>query len=110
MKVGILILWPMEIVFVVRWEFWLLLLQEMTVKTMYLGAQWPDRPWLLVSLCVSGPHLFLITVMFLGTIYCHFPFVRFFLNYSRNCGKVGIVSIFPLSGICPPMAYVLASF
>lgn len=44
MKVGILILWPVEIVFVVRLEFWLLLLQEMTVKTMYLGAWWLDRP------------------------------------------------------------------
>lgn len=40
MKLGILILWPVKVVFVlvVRWEFCLLLLQEMSGKTLHVGA------------------------------------------------------------------------
>lgn len=103
MKLGILILCPVKVVFVlvVRWEFWLLLLlQEMSGKTLYVGAWWLDRPGLLVSLWFSSSHLFLITVIFFGPVYPHFPSIRLCYQLQqklRGYGKVGAVSIFPLS-------------
>lgn len=81
----------------------------MSGKTLYMGAWWLDRPGLLVSLCISGSHLFLITMIFLGPIYLYFPSVRLCSKLQqklRSYGKVGAVSIFFLSrymssqGIC----------
>lgn len=81
----------------------------MSGKTLYMGAWWLDRPGLLVSLCISGSHLFLITMIFLGPIYLYFSSVRLCYKLQqklRSYGKVGAVSIFFLSrymssqGIC----------
>lgn len=114
-KEGILILWPVEIVFVVRWDFWLLLLEEMTVQTIYVGAWWLGRPWLVVPLVCQW---FSPTSYYNGLLGYHLsslPFCRNFFCFKlqqkrRNHGKLGTVSIFPLSGICSPMAYVPAPF